>query len=178
MKVPFEQVFSEPLFRIALARFFPITAARKLTLKTQHGGGGGAMGEERGGVSGAAAVTEGDVEGREIGRYGTGAGSSDDSRFSVMQQPLNRLAVRLVTQLPSQLEDPGGAQDRHADAPPSAVDLGVAVLGCDLVKKQGENKLEDVEEGSYLDAQQEQTYQGNNKELGNACTLYLSVYAI
>lgn len=45
------------------------------------------------------------------------------------EEPLDGLAVGAVTEFSGELEDPGGAESRHADAPSAAVDLGVAVLG-------------------------------------------------
>lgn len=80
-------------------------------------------GERRGG-----GVTDGDGYGGEARRRGAGTGGSDDRGLGLAEEPLDGLAVGLVTKLASELEDTGGTNDGHADAPPSAVDLAVAVL--------------------------------------------------
>lgn len=68
-------------------------------------------------------------DGGERGRrYGAGPCGGDDGRLRLLQQPLDRLPVRLVPQLPRQLEDPRRAQRRHPDPPPPPVHLGVPVL--------------------------------------------------
>lgn len=78
---------------------------------------------------GGAAATQRDVESGEVGGDSSGPGGGDDGRLRLLQKPLNRLPVGLVTQLSRQLEDPSGAGGRHADAAASAIHLRVAVLG-------------------------------------------------
>lgn len=68
-------------------------------------------------------------DGRERGRRdGARACGGDDGRLGLLQQPLHRLAVGLVAELPRELEDPRGAERGHPDPAAPAVDLGVAVL--------------------------------------------------
>lgn len=45
------------------------------------------------------------------------------------EEPLDGLTVGFVTQLASELEDSGGANDGHPDPPASTIDLAVTVLG-------------------------------------------------
>lgn len=52
------------------------------------------------------------------------------------EEPLDGLAVGFVTELASQLENTGGANDRHAYSPAAAIDLAVAVLGGRLLDDQ------------------------------------------
>lgn len=46
----------------------------------------------------------------------------------MLEQPLDRFSVGLVAELASELENPSSTQDRHADAPPPAIDLRVAIF--------------------------------------------------
>lgn len=73
----------------------------------------------------------------EARRSGAGAGSGDDGGFRLAEEPLDGLAVGLVAELARELEDAGGADDRHANAAPAAVDLAVAVLGRRFLDGEG-----------------------------------------
>lgn len=46
----------------------------------------------------------------------------------MLKQPLNGFTIGLVAELSGELKDPGGAQGRHPDPPPSTINLGVAIL--------------------------------------------------
>ena len=81
-----------------------------------------------GGGGCASAAADRVVEGGEIGGNGAGSGGGDDGRLRLVEEPLDGLAVGLVAQFSGQLEDPGGAQDGHADAAPPAIHLGVPVF--------------------------------------------------
>lgn len=81
-----------------------------------------------GGGGGIVVVAEGDGDGGEAGGGGPGAGGGDDGGFSLAEEPLDGLAVGLVAELAGELEDTCGADDWHADATTSAVDLAVSVL--------------------------------------------------
>lgn len=83
------------------------------------------MGRDRHGRAGA---SEGDVERGEVGGDGAGAGGGDNRGLRLLEEPLNGFAVGFVTQFAGQLEDAGGAESRHSDAPPPSVHLCVAVL--------------------------------------------------
>lgn len=76
-----------------------------------------------------AGAPERDIERREVGRDGAGASGGDHCRLGLLEQPLDGLAVGLVTQLARELEDPSGTEGRHSDTAATAVDLGVSVLG-------------------------------------------------
>ncbi|KAJ6831761.1 transcription factor TCP14 [Iris pallida] len=95
----------------------------------------GGLARERGvevagaGGEGGAGAAERYVEGGEVGRDGAGAGGGDDGGLRLLEEPLDGLPVGLVAELPGELEDAGGAEGRHAYAPPAALDLGVPVLG-------------------------------------------------
>lgn len=52
------------------------------------------------------------------------------------EKPLDSLSIGLVAELTGELENPGGADYRHANAAASAVDLAVAVLGGRLLHLQ------------------------------------------
>ena len=69
------------------------------------------------------------IQRSEVGGDGAGASGGDHSRLGLLEQPLDGLAVGLVTQFARELEDPSGAECRHSDTAASAVDLGVSVLG-------------------------------------------------
>nr|GMD30734.1 receptor-like protein EIX2 [Ipomoea batatas] len=62
------------------------------------------------------------------GNLGPGAGGGDNRRLRLLQQPLHRLSIGLVTQFPSKLKDPGGTESRHANSPTSSIDLFVSIL--------------------------------------------------
>jgi hypothetical protein len=86
--------------------------------------------ERRGaGGGGGGAGADGDVKRGVVGRDGAGAGSRQDGRLRLLQQPLDGLAVGLVAELAGQLEHPRRAQRRHPNPPPPPVHLGVPVLG-------------------------------------------------
>jgi len=69
------------------------------------------------------------VKGGEVSRDGAGAGGGDDSRLGLLEEPLYGLAVGLVSELPRELEDSGGAESGHSNSTAAAVDFGVAVFG-------------------------------------------------
>ena len=77
---------------------------------------------------GGAGAAEGDVQGGEVGGDGAGASGGDHRGLRLLEEPLDGFAVRLVAQLAGQLEDAGGAEGRHSDAPPAPVHLRVPVL--------------------------------------------------
>nr|GMC95579.1 unnamed protein product [Ipomoea batatas] len=62
------------------------------------------------------------------GNLGPGAGGGDNRWLRLLQQPLHRLSVGLVTQFQSKLKDPGGTESRHANSPTSSIDLFVSIL--------------------------------------------------
>lgn len=90
----------------------------------------GRLGRRRGERGSAAA--ERNVKGGKIGRDGPSSRGGDDGGFSLLQKPLDGLAVGFVAQFPGQLKDPSGTGGRHSNATPTAVNLGVAVLGGSL----------------------------------------------
>jgi len=65
------------------------------------------------------AGAEGDGEGGEVGRDGARARGGDDGGLRLLEQPLDGLAVRLVAQLPRELEQPRRAHRRHPYPPPT-----------------------------------------------------------
>jgi hypothetical protein len=69
------------------------------------------------------------IERSEVGGDGAEASGGDHGRLGLLEQSLDGLAVKLVTQFEGELEDPRGAECRHSDTATSAVDLGVSVLG-------------------------------------------------
>ena len=87
---------------------------------------GSKLGRDRHGGAGAA---EGDVEGGEVGRDSAGSGGGDDGWLRLLEKPLDRLAVRLVSQLTRELEHPGGTESRHSNSTAAAIDLRVPVFG-------------------------------------------------
>lgn len=92
------------------------------------------MRSEFGGRSGegGSRATNGDVQGGEIGRDCTGTSGGDDSRLGLLKKPLDGLAVGLVTQFTSQLENPSSTGGGHTDAAATTVDLGVAIFCASL----------------------------------------------
>ena len=46
----------------------------------------------------------------------------------MLEEPFNGFTIGLVAEFSGELKDPGGAQGRHPDPPPSAINLGVAIL--------------------------------------------------
>nr|GLL26657.1 unnamed protein product [Ipomoea trifida] len=84
----------------------------------ETGGNGSSLFGNRG-------LSRGDESG---GGNSPGAGGGDNRRLRLLQQPLHRLFVGLVTQFPSKLKDPGGAESRHANSPTSSIDLFVSIL--------------------------------------------------
>ena len=91
-------------------------ANRRSGLDAARNGGGG--GGDRGGGGGDGG-----------GWDGAGAGGGDNGGLGLAEEPLDGLSVGAVAELAGELEDAGGAEERHADAAAPAVDLGVAVLG-------------------------------------------------
>lgn len=69
------------------------------------------------------------VDGRGDGRDGAGPGGGYDGRLCVFQQPPDRLAVGLVAEFSSQLENSGCAGGRHTNPASPAFYFGVSVLG-------------------------------------------------
>nr|GLL45385.1 unnamed protein product [Ipomoea trifida] len=67
-------------------------------------------------------------DGESGGGNSPGAGGGDNRRLRLLQQPLHRLSVGLVTQFSSKLKDPGGTESRHANSPTSSIDLFVSIL--------------------------------------------------
>lgn len=84
--------------------------------------------EAGGGRGGGGGEVRGSGGGEDRGRNGAGAGGGYDGGLRLLEQPLDGLPVGLVAQLPGELEDPSGAEGRHADPPPAAVHLRVPVL--------------------------------------------------
>ena len=87
---------------------------------------GSKLGRDRHGGAGAA---EGDVEGGEVSGDSAGAGGSNDGWLRLLEEPLDGLAVRLVSQLTRELEHPSGAESRHSNSTTATVDLRVPVFG-------------------------------------------------
>ena len=81
--------------------------------------------------------TEGrEKEKRVVGGDGAGASGGDHRGLRLLEEPLDGFAVRLVAQLAGQLEDAGGAEGRHSDAPPAPVHLRVPVLGRGALRRR------------------------------------------
>ncbi len=68
------------------------------------------------------------IERSEVGGDGAGSSGGDHGRLGLLEQSLDGLAVKLVTQFEGELEDPRGAECKHSDTVASAVNLGVSVL--------------------------------------------------
>ena len=83
----------------------------------------------RRGRHGGARAAEGAVEGGEVGGNGACPSGGDDGGLRLLEEPLDGLAVRLMSQLTRELEHSGSAGRRHADPAASPIDLRVAVLG-------------------------------------------------
>lgn len=96
-------------------------------LVVQRVGEGRGSGRRREGGR-AAASSNGDGDGGEAGGGGSGSSGGYDRGLGLAEKPLDGLAVGLVTELTSELEDTGGADDGHADAPATAINFAVTVL--------------------------------------------------
>lgn len=98
------------------------------------GGGAEAFSEQErgwrgrggGGVGGGAVEVGGG--GGERRRCGAGSGGGDDGRLSLTEEPLDGLAIGLVTEFTCQLKHTCRADDWHPYPPPTAVHLAVPVL--------------------------------------------------
>lgn len=73
----------------------------------------------------------------EGGRRCSGAGGGNDGGLGLTEEPLDGLAIGLVSELTCELEHTCGADDRHPDASASSVDLAVPVLGRWLLDGEG-----------------------------------------
>ncbi|RDY03106.1 hypothetical protein CR513_13341, partial [Mucuna pruriens] len=76
-------------------------------------------------------------DGGEGGGGGASAGGSDDGGLGLAKEPLDGLTVGLVTQLPRELENTGGAYDGHPYTAAASVDLAVTVLRGGLLDRHG-----------------------------------------
>lgn len=83
-------------------------------------------GDRRGGGGG---VPDGDGDSREASRDGASTSGGYNRRLGLAEEPLNSLAIGFVAELPCELKYSGGADNRHAYAPASAINLAMAVLG-------------------------------------------------